>query len=86
MREIEAILQKEDLQASEELANADPVADESAEDVEEDAYHVKTAPTMDLCSTAEMMQVFNEMYDDDKLKQDMARSQVNNTSIQARMS
>ena len=84
MREIEAILQKEDLQAIEELANADPVADESAEDVEEDAYHVKTAPTMDLCSTAEMIQVFNEFYDGDK--QDMARSQVNNTSIQARMS
>ena len=86
MREIEAILQKEDLLAIEELANADPVADESAEDVEEYAYHVKPAPTMDVCSSAEMMQVLNELYDGDK--QDMARCQVNNTStsIQARMS
>jgi len=82
VREIEAILQKEeDLQRIEELANAEAVATEAAEDVEKDACDVRAAPSMDLCSTAEMMQVFNEFYDGDK--QDMAKSQVNSTSIQA---
>ena len=81
MREIEAILQKEeDLQRIEELANAEAVAAEAAEDVEKDACDVRAAPSIELCSTEEMMSVFGEFYDGDK--QDMARSRVNSTSTE----
>ena len=82
MRDIEALLQKEeDLQKAEELANADAVAAEAAAEVEQDACDIRAAPSMDLCSTEEMMQVFNEYYEGDV--EDMARSTINNTNIQA---
>ena len=82
MRDIEALLQKEeDLQKAEELANADAVAAEAAAEVEQDACDIRAAPSMDLCSTEEMMQVFNEYYEGDV--QDMSRSTINNTNIQA---
>ena len=82
VRDIEALLHKEeDLQKAEELANADAVAAEAAAEVEQDACDIRAAPSMDLCSTEEMMQVFNEYYVGDV--KDMARSNINNTSIQA---
>ena len=87
MRDIEALLQKEeDLQKAEELANADlanadAVAAEATAEVEQDACDIRAAPSMDLCSTEEMMQVLNEYYEGDV--QDMSRSTINNTNIQA---
>ena len=81
VRDIEAVLQKEeDLQRLEELANAEAVATEAAADVQDDACDIRAAPSMDLCSTEEMLQVFHEYYDGDV--QDMARSSINNTNIQ----
>ena len=66
MRDIEALLQKEDdLQKAEELANADAVAAEATAEIEQDACDIRAAPSMDLCSTEEMMQVFNEYYEGD---------------------
>ena len=49
MRDIEALLQKEeDLQKAEELANADAVAAEATAEVEQDACDIRAAPRMDL--------------------------------------
>lgn len=42
---------------------------------------IRAAPCMHLCSTEEMMQVFKEYYEVDV--QDMLRSTINNTNIQA---
>ena len=82
MQDIEALLQKEeDLQKAEELANADAVAAEAAAEIKQDACDIRAAPSMDLCSTEEMMQVFNEYYEGDI--QDMSRSIINITNIQA---
>ena len=81
MREIEALLQKqEDLQKAEEVANAETVAAEAAADVEQDACDIRAAPSMDLCSTEEMMSVFEEYYESDV--KDMARSSINSTCIE----
>lgn len=81
MREIEALLQQEeDLQKAEELANAEAVAAEAAADVEQDACDIRAAPSMDLCSTEEMMSVFEEYYVSDV--KDMARSSINSTCIE----
>ncbi|DBA98330.1 TPA: hypothetical protein ACH3X1_001247 [Trebouxia sp. C0004] len=66
VRDIEAILQKEeDLQKAEELANIDTVAAEAAANVEEDACDIRAAPGIDLCSTEEMMHVFDEYFTGD---------------------
>ena len=82
VREVEALLQQEeDLQKTEELANADAEAAEVAADLKKDACDIRAAPSLDLCSTEEMMQVFTEYYEGDV--NDMAKSSINNTSIQA---
>ena len=84
MRDIEAILQKEeDLQKAEELANIDTVAAEAAANVEEDACDIRAAPGIDLCSTEEMMHVFDEYFKGDV--QDIGRStmMINNGNIEA---
>ncbi len=65
----------------EELANTEAVAEEAAADAAEDACDIRTAPSMELCSTAEMMEVFNEYYEDDQ--RDMRNSMVNKTNIEA---
>ncbi|DBA91862.1 TPA: hypothetical protein ACH3X1_015996 [Trebouxia sp. C0004] len=52
-----------------------------AAEVEQDACDIRAAPSMDLCSTEEVIQVFNEYYEGDV--QDMSRSSINNTNIQA---
>ena len=66
MREIEALLQtEEDLQKAEELANTEAVAAEAAADVEQDACDIRAAPSMDFCSTEEMLSVFEEYYESD---------------------
>ena len=64
VRDIEGLLQKEeDMQKAEELANAEAVAAEAAAaEAEQDAFDIRAAPSMDLCSTEEMMQVFDEYY------------------------
>ncbi|DBB04111.1 TPA: hypothetical protein ACH3X1_013161 [Trebouxia sp. C0004] len=82
VRDIEAILKKEeDLQRIEELANAEAVAEAAAHDIEKDACDTRAAPSMELCSTEEMMSVFGEFYEGDK--KDMARSHINSTCIEA---
>ena len=82
MREIEAILKKEeDLQRLEELANAEEVAKEVAQDIEKDPCDIRAASSMDLCSTKELMSVFTEFYDGDM--QDMAKSHVNRACTEA---
>ncbi|DBA77128.1 TPA: hypothetical protein ACH3X1_009704 [Trebouxia sp. C0004] len=59
----------------------DAMAAKAAAEVEQDACDIRAAPSMDLCSTEEMIQVFNEYYEGDV--QDMSRSSINNTNIQA---
>ncbi|DBB04326.1 TPA: hypothetical protein ACH3X1_012817 [Trebouxia sp. C0004] len=82
VRDIEAILKKEeDLQRIEELAHAEAVAEAAAHDIEKDACDTRAAPSMELCSTEEMMSVFGEFYEGDK--KDMARSHINSTCIEA---
>ena len=82
IRDIDALLQKEeDLQKAQELANAEAVGAEAAADIEKDAYNVRSAPSMDLCTTEEMMSVFQEYYAGDI--KDMVRSNINNTCIEA---
>ena len=56
------------------------MAAEAAADVEQDACDIRAAPSMDLCSTEEMMSVFEEFYESDI--KDMARSRINNTCIE----
>ncbi|DBA84647.1 TPA: hypothetical protein ACH3X1_006009 [Trebouxia sp. C0004] len=76
VRDIEAVLKKEeDLQRIEELANAEAVAEAAAHDIEKDECDNRAAPSMELCSTEEMMSVFGEFYEGDK--KDMARSHIN---------
>ncbi|DBA91835.1 TPA: hypothetical protein ACH3X1_015972 [Trebouxia sp. C0004] len=82
----EAILKKEeDLQRIEELANAEAVAEAAAHDIEKDACDTRAAPSMELCSTEEMMSVFGEFYEGDKkdMHVHMARSHINSTCIEA---
>ena len=74
VRDIQAVLQKEeDLQRLEELANAEAMATEAAADVQDDTCDVQAAPSMDLCSTEEMLQVF---HDRTNLEESLCPSQV----------
>ena len=56
------------------------MAAEAAADVEQDACDVRAAPSMDLCSTEEMLSVFEEYYESDV--EDMARSRINSICIE----
>ena len=67
MREIQAILQREeDLRNMQELKIAEAVIQEAHAI---DDCDVRSAPSVQLCSTTEMLEVFSEFYDGDK--QDM---------------
>ncbi|DBB06417.1 TPA: hypothetical protein ACH3X1_011977 [Trebouxia sp. C0004] len=54
------------------------VPDESAPQLGHDC-DVRSAPSVELCSTAEMLELFSEFYDGDK--QDMRGQHVDNTMI-----
>ena len=81
-----ALRQKEeDLQKAEELANTEAVAAEAAADVKQDACDIRAAPSMDLCSTEEMLSVFDEYYKSTAPAsdiKDIARSRISNTCIE----
>ncbi|DBA75223.1 TPA: hypothetical protein ACH3X1_010517 [Trebouxia sp. C0004] len=79
-REIQAILQREeDLQNMQELEIAEAVIQEAQKTEAIDDCDVKSAPSLELCSTTEMLEVFSEFYDGDK--QDMRGGYVDNTRI-----
>ncbi|DBA95103.1 TPA: hypothetical protein ACH3X1_002615 [Trebouxia sp. C0004] len=82
VREIQAILQREeDLQNMQELQIAEAVIQE-AQKAESDALDdcdLRSAPSVELCSTTEMLEVFSEFYDGDK--QDMRGQFVDDTRI-----
>ncbi|DBB12533.1 TPA: hypothetical protein ACH3X3_005326 [Trebouxia sp. C0006] len=70
VREIQAILQREeDLQNMQELEIAEAVIQEAQRTDAIDDCDVRSAPSVELCSTTEMLEVFSEFYDGDK--QDM---------------
>ena len=70
MREIQAILQREEhLQNMQELEIAEAVIQEAQRTDAIDDCDVRSAPSVELCSTTEMLEVFSEFYDGDK--QDM---------------
>ena len=54
------------------MTNIDTVAAEAAANVEEDACDIRAAPSIDMCSTEEMMHVFDEYFQGDV--QDIGRS------------
>ena len=56
------------------------MAAEAAADVEQNACDIRTALSMDLCSTEEMLSVFEGYYESDV--KDMARSRINNACIE----
>ncbi len=70
VREIQAILQREEvLQNMQELEIAEAVIQEAQQVDAIDDCDVGSAPSVELCSTTEMLEVFSEFYDGDK--QDM---------------
>ncbi|DBA98798.1 TPA: hypothetical protein ACH3X1_014565 [Trebouxia sp. C0004] len=72
-REIQAILQREeDLQNMQELEIAEAVIQEAQKTEAIDDCDVRSAPSLELCSTTEMPEVFSKFYDGDK--QDMRGS------------
>lgn len=80
VREIQAILQREeDLQNMQELEIAEAVIQEAQRTDAIDDCDVRSAPSVELCSTTEMLEVFSEFYDGDK--QDMHGQNVDNTRI-----
>ncbi|DBA75168.1 TPA: hypothetical protein ACH3X1_010481 [Trebouxia sp. C0004] len=79
-REIQAILQREeDLQNMQELEIAEAVIQEAQKTDAIDDCDVRSAPSLELCSTTEMLEVFSEFFDDDK--QDVRGQYVDNTRI-----
>ncbi|DBA95997.1 TPA: hypothetical protein ACH3X1_001504 [Trebouxia sp. C0004] len=79
-REIQAILQREeDLQNMQELEIAEAVIQEAQKTEAIDDCDVRSAPSLELCSTTEMLEVFSDFYDGDK--QDMRGQYVDNTRI-----
>ncbi len=80
VREIQAILQREEeLQNMQELEIAEAVIKEAQRTDAVDDCDVRSAPSVELCSTTEMLEVFSEFYDGDK--QDMHGQNVDNTRI-----
>ena len=80
MREIQAILQREeDLQNMQELEIAEAMIQEAQKADAIDDCDVGSAPSVEVCSTAEMVEVFSEFYDGDK--QDMRGQYVDDSRI-----
>ena len=80
MREIQAILQREeDLQNMQELDIAEAMIQEAQKADAIDDCDVRSAPSVEVCSTAEMVEVFSEFYHGDK--QDMRGQYVDDNRI-----
>ena len=84
IRDIQALLQREeDLQRLESLAIDEAREQERMAQEQEQNDWATSAPTVELCSTAELMEVFTEFYEGDK--QDMLESDrvVSSVNIEA---
>ena len=80
VREIQAILQREeDLQNMQELEIAEAMIQEAQKADAIDDCDVRSAPSAEVCSTAEMVEVFSEFYHGDK--QDMRGQYVDDNRI-----